>query len=63
MTRGDYIRQLNDHDLAEAIAGVVLFSLSGVMTALEINTDETITDDMKKELVDGIQKELGDEYV
>lgn len=63
MTRGDYIRQLNDHDLAEAIAGTILFSLSGILAALEINTDETITDDMKKELVDGIQQELEDEYV
>ena len=63
MTKGDYIRQCDDKQLAREFTACAMEAIGKTISALGINISDIVTDEMVQELLATCEKELGEEYV
>lgn len=61
MTKGDYIRQCDDKELAKEFAGCMIEAIRKTLALLDVNLYDIITDETIREMLDACEKELGEE--
>ena len=61
MTKGDYIRQCDDKQLAREFTACTVEAIKKTISVLGINISDIVTDEMIQEMFDICEKELGEE--
>ena len=61
MTKGDHLRQCSDRDLAAAFAATVVILCEKMLSLFGVDASEIITKELQAELLDDLEKELGEE--
>ena len=61
MTKGDYLRKCGNRELAAAFAATVVILCEKMLSLFGIDASEIITKELQAELLDDLEKELGEE--
>lgn len=61
MTKGDYLRECGNRELAAAFVATVVLLREKMISLFGMDASEIITEELQVELLDDLEKELGEE--